>query len=223
MFFDWWTPMRNLPYLLTGALYTMGLTLAIFVLSFAAGTGLGVIRYNRKNPIVYAIASVYVELIRNTPALVQIFLIYFGLPQFGISLPPIVAGIIALTINNSAYISEIVRAGIQVVHKGQTEASHSIGLTESQTFLFVIFPQALRNIFPSMTNQFVMIIFGTTLLSTLDVRELTQRASILNSETFRTMEIFVFVTLMYYGISILCAAALRWINRKYFPQINSLQ
>jgi polar amino acid transport system permease protein len=222
MFFDWWTPIRNFPYLLTGAFWTLGLTLVVFILSFAAGTGLGVIRYNRKNPVVYAIASVYIELIRNTPVLVQIFLIYFGLPQFGISLPPLVAGIIALTINNSAYISEIVRAGIQVIHKGQTEASHSIGLTDYQTFLFVVFPQALRNIFPAMTNQFIMIIFGTTFLSTLDVRELTQRASILNSETFRTMEIFVFVTLMYYGISVLCSAGLRWINRRYFPQINSL-
>jgi len=221
MFFDWGTPIRSLSYLMVGAFITLGLTIVIFFASFIFGTILGVIRHNKKHVIPYVLASAFVELIRNTPALVQIFLIYFGLPQFGILLSPVVAGVIALTINNSAYISEIVRAGIQAINKGQTEAAQSIGLSGFSIFLSVIYPQALRNIFPAMTNQFIMIIFGTTLLSTLDVRDLTQRASILNSETFRTMEIFVFVLLMYYGITVLCSFVLRWINRRYFPQANS--
>jgi polar amino acid transport system permease protein len=221
MFFDWGTPIRNIPLLLGGALVSLELTLIVFVLSFGIGTLLAVARFNRKNKLLYCLATVYVEIIRNTPALVQIFLIYFGLPQFGIRLSPVVAGIIGLTVNNCAYIAEIVRAGIQSIAKGQWEAAHSIGLSDYRIFMSVIYPQALRNIFPSLSNQFIMILFGTSLLSALDVKDLTQRASILNSETFRTMEIFTFVTLMYYGISVLCSLILRRVNQKYFPSVGN--
>lgn len=221
MFFDWGTPIRNLPLLLGGALVSLELTLVVFILSFFFGTLLAIVRYSRKNRLLYSLATIYVELIRNTPVLVQIFFIYFGLPQFGIRLPPVLAGIIGLTINNSAYISEILRAGIQSITKGQWEAAHSIGLSDYRVFVSVIYPQALRNIFPSLSNQFIMVLFGTSLLSVLDIKDLTQRASILNSETFRTMEIFIFVTLMYYGISVLCSMLLRYINKKYFPSMES--
>jgi polar amino acid transport system permease protein len=220
MFFDWGTPFRHFNDLLNGLGTTLWVTVLTFILSFIFGTLLALARLNRANKPLYAVSTMYVELIRNTPVLVQIFFIYFGLPQFGILLAPLLAGVIALTVNNSAYIAEIMRSGILSVHKGQLEAAQSIGLTSTQIFRLVILPQSLRNIFPALINQFIMILFGTSLLSILDVRELTQKASLLNSETLRTMEIFVVVTIMYYAVSIVCSIILKWINRKFFPAIS---
>lgn len=220
MFFDWGTPIRHFGYLLGGAANTLWITLVAFVLSFSFGALLAVARYHRKARLTYIPATVYVELIRNTPVLVQIFLVYFGLPEFNIRLTPVVAGIVALAINNSAYLAEILRAGLQSIQKGQWEAAASLGLGGRQTLWWVIFPQSIRNVFPAIANQFIAIIFGTSLLSVLDVRELTDRAAILNSETFRTMEIFVFVTLMYYAISFILSMASKWINRTFFPSVT---
>jgi polar amino acid transport system permease protein len=217
MFFDWGTPISHIDELIQGAGFSLWITVLTFALSCLFGTLLALARVSQNYKTLYIIATMYVELIRNTPVLVQIFFIYFGLPQFGVLLPPLLAGVIALTINNAAYICEIMRAGIHSIVKGQREAAESLGLTGFQMFRLVILPQALRNIFPALANQFIMILFGTSLLSILDIRELTQKASILNSETFRTMEIFIFVTLMYYVISIVCSAILKWVNRKFFP------
>ncbi len=219
MFFDWGTPILHIGDFIKGAFTSLWIAVLVFFLSFLFGTLLALVRFKKKKNIIFFLATAYVEFIRNTPVLVQIFIIYFGLPQFNIRLSPITAGVLALAINNSAYIAEIIRAGIQSIHKGQWEAAASIGLSNFQMFRLVIFPLALRNIFPSLSNQFILILFGTSLLSILDVRELTQRASILNSETFRTMEIFVFVTLMYYAISIFSSTVLRWVNHRFYPNI----
>jgi ABC-type amino acid transport system permease subunit len=142
------------------------------------------------------------------------------LPQFGIRLSPILAGILGLTINTTAYYAEIFRAGIQSVSRGQWEAAQSIGISDFATFKIIILPQGLKNIWPSLTNQFIMIIFGTSLLSVLDVRELTQQASILISTTLRTLEIYVFVILMYYVMTIAFSALLNVVNHKLFPAIK---
>lgn len=221
MFLDWWTPIENLPALLRGALVSIELTILVFALSVLFGTIVGFARYNKKNKIVYRIATIYVELIRNTPMLVQIFFLYFGLPQFKIYLPAMFAGILGLTINNTAYIAEIIRAGIQSIAKGQWEAADCLGLTPVHTFVDVIFPQALRNVFPSLINQFIMILFGTSLLSVLDIKDLTQVASILNSQNFRTVELFTFAIGIYYIMSVICSKILRIINNKFFPSISS--
>jgi His/Glu/Gln/Arg/opine family amino acid ABC transporter permease subunit len=223
MFFDWWTPIDNLPILLKGALLSISLTILVFLISIIFGTLLGLLRFNRDNKITYGLATIYIEFIRNTPLLVQIFFIYFGLPQFNIYLPAMLSGIIGLSINNSAYIAEIIRSGIQSISKGQWEASKCLGLTKTQIFINVIYPQALRNIFPSLINQFVMILFGTSLLSVLDIRDLTQVSSILNSQTFRTFEIFSVAIIIYYCMTFVILRILRTINKKYFPSISSTE
>lgn len=217
MIFDWSVPIRNLDYLVGGAVMTLWLTVLVFALSFVLGVILAVCRFNKQIYPVYFVSTMYVELIRNTPALVQVFFIYFGLPQFGIHFTPIEAGIIALTINNSAYMAEIVRAGIQSIPKGQWEASKALGLTYTQMFRYVIFPQACKHIFPVTANQFIMVIFNTSLLAILDVKELTDRALILNGQTFRTLEIFVFVTGIYYVLYFIVSTVLHWANRRLFP------
>ncbi|WP_159888495.1 amino acid ABC transporter permease [Paenibacillus puerhi] len=221
MILDWSTPLRNWDYFAAGAVMTLWLTFLIYFLSFILGVILAACRFNKQIPPLYAVSTVYVELIRNTPALVQVFLIYFGLPQFGINFTPIQAGIIALTINNSAYMSEIIRAGIQSIHKGQWEASKALGLTYAQTFRSIIFPQAFKHTFPVSANQFIMVIFNTSLLAILDVKELTDRALILNGQTFRTLEIFVFVTGLYYVLYVIVSMISNWMNRRLFLSKNA--
>lgn len=221
MFFDWMTPLSHLPELLQGAAVTLGITVATFLAAFLLGILLGVGRMAKGKGVwgrlVYLLATAYVEAIRNTPALVQIYLIYFGLPEFGVMLKPLVAGIVALVINNSAYIAETVRAGLQSISKGQHEAAEAIGLDSWQVFRLVVFPQAIRNIFPALGNQLIMIVFGTSLLSIIDVRELTDVALILNAETFRTIEIFVVITAIYYVMTISLARILAFLDKRLFP------
>lgn len=214
---DWFAPIQNFNFLFIGALNTFWITLVTFAISFAFGIILATARYYKKVKPTYILATIYVEVVRNTPVLVQIFLIYFGLPEFHIILSPVLAGIIALSINNAGYLSEIIRAGIIAVQSGQWEAASSLGISPWKILRHVIYPQAIRQTFPAIANQFLAIIFGTSLLSVLDVRELMDRANILNSQTFQSMPIFMFVTLLYYVISIVVSFALKWVNRKYFP------
>ncbi len=221
MFFDWLTPLMHWKEFVNGAFVTLGITLITFISAFGLGILLGVLRLIPRRNIVqnaaYIFATTYVEMIRNTPALVQIYLIYFGLPEFGILLKPLAAGILALVINNSAYIAEMVRAGLRSIPKGQHEAAQAIGLNPVNAFRLVIFPQAIRNIFPALGNQLIMIVFGTALLSIIDVRELTDVALILNSETFRTIEIFVTITVIYYLLTISLSTFLVFLDKKLFP------
>lgn len=221
MYLDWLTPIYNLPKILIGAVNSIWITIVVFILALFLGTIVGYFRCFKEKKLIYSICTIYVELIRNTPLLVQIFFIYFGLPQFNIYLSPLFAGIIALGINNAAYIAEIVRAGIKSIPKGQWEASKCISISVFDTFVEIIFPQTLRNIFPSLINQFIMILFGTSLLSALDIRELTQVVSILNSQNFRTFELYTFAIVIYYVISITCSKILSVINNKYFPSIQN--
>lgn len=220
MFFDWQVPLMHMDELLNGIMVTIIISIITFIGSFLLGIVLGVLRYiPRTNPVKslgYILATIYVEVIRNTPALVQIYLIYFGLPQFGIKLQPLAAGIIALVLNNASYLAEIVRAGLQSIATGQHEAAESIGLNAFNKFRLVIFPQAVQNIFPALGNQLIMIIFGTSLLSIIDVRELTDVALILNSSTFRTIEIFITITIMYYVLTFLVMRLLSYIEKKMY-------
>lgn len=221
MFLDWMTPIAHWKEFVMGAFTTLGITAVIFIAAFGLGVVLGVMRFlpriNFLRKLAYFLATVYIELIRNTPALVQIYLIYFGLPEFGIKTKPIVAGVLALVILNSAYIAEIVRGGLRSIAAGQHEAGQAIGLDSLQIFRLIIFPQALRNIFPALGNQVLMVVFGTALLSIIDVRELTDVALTINAYTFRTIEIFVTITVMYYVMTLSITKLLAFINKKFFP------
>ncbi len=216
MFLDWLFPIKHLPELLGGALVTLELSALAFILSLLLGTLMSIVRYTHKPRLLFPVVTAIVEIMRNTPLLVQLFFVYFGFPQFGILLSPTVAGLSVLTINSSAYYSEIVRGGIQSIPRGQWEAAYSLGLSHFQAFTRIIFPQVIRDIFPSITNQLVLIVFGTSVFSILDVKELTQVASILNSQSFRSLEIFVFVTLLYYGITELTLTTSRLMYKKWF-------
>ena len=214
MHLDWTVPLRNLPMLLKGAGTTMIYTLIIFAIAFVISTALAVVRFRRKIKILSAIATVYVEIFRNIPCLVVMFIVYFGLPQFGIILSRNTAGISTVSIVIAAYLTEVIRSGIASVPHGQWEAGRCIGLNEVQTFFQIIYPQALRNVFPAIGNQFIGTLYATSLLSTLDIRELTQQAAILNSDTFRTFEIYTFVTVLYICMSQILQLLLKVVDNK---------
>jgi polar amino acid transport system permease protein len=151
--------------------------------------------------------AAYVELIRNTPFLVQLFFIYFGLPSIGLRLNPVAAAIVAMTINLAAYGIEIVGAGIDAVPVGQREAGLALGFRPYRIFLKIVLPQALKVIFPALTSQIVITMLESAAVSQIAVRELTYEADLLQARTFRAFETYFVVTLIYLALSV----ALRWI------------
>jgi polar amino acid transport system permease protein len=144
----------------------------------------------------------YVELIRNTPFLVQLFFIFFGLPSLGLRLDATVAAILAMTINLSAYGTEIVGAGLDAVSKGQTEAGQALGLRPRLVFLKIVLPQALRVIFPALTSQVIIMMLESAVVSQIAVRELTYEADMLQARSFRAFETYLVVTAVYLTLSI---------------------
>lgn len=216
MFLDWRYPIEHIGELLSGAWMTAQISVICFITSLLLGTLCSIVRFSKKPKILYVFVSAFVEIMRNTPLLVQLFFVFFGIPQIGISLSPWTAGVLVLSLNSAAYYCEIMRGGIQSIPKGQWEAAESLCLSKTSAFIRVIFPQAVRDAFPSIANQLVLLIFGTSVLSILDVRELTQTASILNSQSFRSMEIFTFVMLFYYAVTALILLFTRLAYKKWF-------
>ncbi len=143
------------------------------------------------------LGAAYVEAIRNTPALVQIFLVYFGLPFFGIHLPAFVAGVVALAINAGAYLTETIRAGLQSVAPGQFEAARTLGLSKASVFAHVVLPQGIRVVYPPVVNEFLQVILGSSLLSTIALNEITGVALTINGLTFETINAFSVALVLY--------------------------
>lgn len=216
MHLDWSYPVQHFGELMNGALMTAEIGIICFFTSLILGTICSIVRFSKRPRILFWIITAYVEIMRNTPLLVQLFFVYFGMPQMGLSLSPWASGVLVLTLNSGAYYCEIMRGGIQSIPVGQWEAAESLNLTKAQTFVRVIFPQAIRDAFPSIANQLLLLIFGTSVLSILDVRELTQTASILNSKSFRSMEIFTTVMLFYYAVTALILLGARLAYKKWF-------
>ena len=194
-------------------------TMFIIVVVAAAGAVLSVlgaaIRRGR-NRLFSAAVGWYVEAIRNTPFLVQLFFIYFGLPSLGIRLNAVVAAIAAMTLNLAAYGVEIVRAGLDAVPRGQWEAAQSLGLSRYRVFVSVILPQALRVIWPALSGQIVITMLESAVVSQLAVRDLTYQADILQARTFRPFETYLFVTAIYFLLAVLMRqamdrASVRWL------------
>ena len=171
----------------------MGLALAIGIAGVAART-------SSVPPLRAAVAG-FVELIRNTPFLVQIFFLFFALPGLGLRLNPTETAIIALGINGGAYAIEIIRGGIQSIHKGQVEAGMALGLHRFQVFALVVLKPALRAIFPALSSQFIMLTLTTSVCTSVSAYELTSVAQRIESDTFRSFEVYFTVTAIYLAIS----------------------
>jgi len=214
--FQFGTLWREWPLLLDGLLLTVKLSIfsMLFGMVVATAGAFGSVYGTR--PLKAAIRA-YVEFIRNTPFLVQVFVVYLGLPSFGIRLPADQAAILAMTINVGAYGTEIIRAGIESISKGQIEAAKVLGLRPLQIFRLVIFRQALIAIYPALTSQFILLMLGTSIVSAIAVEELTATANTIQSRTFRTFEVYFAVTLIYIALSLLFRTAfhliyIRWIR-----------
>ena len=204
-----------LPQLLWGCLGTLWLALAGMSLAMAIGV-LGVMARGSQMRWLRSLMIAFIELIRNTPFLVQIFFLYFALPQLGLKLNPTITAIIALGLNGGAYAIEIIRGGVQSIHKGQVEAGLALGLHKAQVFRMIVLKPALRAIYPSLTGQFIMLTLTTSICSSVSAYELTSVAQRIDSDTFRSFEVYFTVTLMYLVISWMLMTAFAAISRLYF-------
>ncbi|HBO9956092.1 TPA: amino acid ABC transporter permease [Pseudomonas aeruginosa] len=178
------------PFLLQGAMYTVLFAAVSMVLGLILGFSVAVVRVT-KVPVVSQIAAVYVSAFRGTPLLVQIFVLYYGLPSVGIEFTPVTAGILALTLNVAAYLSESMRGAILGIDKGQWEAGLSVGLTWGQTLWNIITPQALRLAVPSLSNSLISLIKDTSLISVITVTELMLATKEVIAETFQPLPLYL--------------------------------
>lgn len=184
----------------------VGITILLSVASIVGATVmavLGALGRLSTNPIIYAIASFYVSLIRGTPLLVQLYLIYFALPQLNIILPAIPAGILALSLNYGAYMTEIFRAGIQAVPKGQREAGQALGMRESLYMRRIVLPQAVRIVVPAIGNEFIAMLKDSALVSTISVHETLFLAQRLGRSTFNPVTALLIAAVVYWVLTII--------------------
>ncbi|MDO1582691.1 amino acid ABC transporter permease [Rhizobium oryzicola] len=212
---DFTPVIEGLPSLLTACLGTFTLAICGMLLATVIGIGGVVLRQSKIAPLRWLVI-VFVELIRNTPFLVQIFFIYFALPLTGIRLDPTPTAIIALGINGGAYAIEIIRGGVQSISKGQMEAGLALGLHKGQVFRLIILKPALRAIFPSLTSQFVLLTLTTSIASAISAYELTSVSQRIESDSFRSFEVYFTVTIFYLVISWLMMRLFALFSARYF-------
>lgn len=193
--------------LLSGVATTVGL-IAVTTLLGGALSVVGATARRSHVAWCRAVAVGYVELIRNTPFIAQLFFVFFGLPSLGIRLNAVTAAILAMTINLSAYGTEIMRAGLDSVPSGHREAGMALGLKPPTIFLKIMLPQALRAVFPALASQIVITMLESAVVSQIAVRDLTYEADLIQSRTFRAFDTYLLVTMIYLGLSILLRRAL---------------
>lgn len=189
-------------FVLEGAGVTFYISAASIVLAVVLAL-FGALGHLSKNPIANGVSSFYISLIRGTPLLVQIYIWYLGLPRLDIVLPATLAGILALGVNYGAYMSEIFRAGIQAIGKGQHEAAHALGMSQAQTFRRIVLPQAFRIVIPPIGNEFIAMMKDSALVSVMAVWELSYRAQKVGRQYFRSLETFIVAAAFYWILTVL--------------------
>ncbi|BCQ33565.1 MULTISPECIES: amino acid ABC transporter permease [Erwiniaceae] len=205
------------PELLSGLWVTIQLTVMATVGGVALGIFGAALRSGKPSTL-SRIWGVYVELIRNTPFVVQLFFIVFGLPNLGLKLTAGEAALLAMLINLGAYSTEIIRAGIQVTPKGQWEAGRVLGLTRTQTFIRVVLPPSMKRIYPALVSQCIIVMLGSSVVSQVSYEELTFAANLIQSRTFLSFEVYLVTTLMYLALSIAMRQLLLAAGRKWFGE-----
>jgi len=205
----------GIPDLLWGCAGTLLLAFSGMLLALVIGGGGVILRDSHVKPLRWLVIA-FVELIRNTPFLVQIYFIFFALPLIGIRIPPTPTAILALGVNGGAYAIEIIRGGVQSIHKGQVEAGLALGLHKGDVFRFIVLRPALRAVFPSLTGQFVMLTLTTSIASAIAAYELTSVAKLIENASFRSFEVYGTITLLYLFMSWLIMRSFGLISRRYF-------
>lgn len=215
MSFDWSLIWDNIPILLQGAVITIQITVMAVGCGFFIGMIAALANLSRFK-IVRLLVKCYVELFRGTPLLVQIFMIYFALPMvIGQSINPYVAAVTACSINSGAYVSEIFRAGIQSIDKGQMEAGRSLGLIWAQTMRYIVMPQAFKAIIPPLGNEFIAMMKDTSLVSVIGFEELTRRGQLIIARTYGSFEIWTAVAIIYLIMTLSISQLVAFLERRY--------
>jgi polar amino acid transport system permease protein len=207
--------------ILHGTWLTVELTLLAILLGFTLGAACAIGSTSRLPALRRAIA-VYVEVIRNTPLLVQTFWLFFGLASIGFKFSAFTAAVIALTVNIAAYTSEIIRSGIESVRRGQIEAAESLGLTRLQLLFDVVLPPAIERVLPSLSGQFVLMMLATSIMAQISTEELMAAASRIQSETFRGFEIYIVVAVVYLALTVALRFAFALLAWAAFPRRRRL-
>ena len=204
-----------MPLLLTGAAVTVQITALSVLIGIIIGLFVGIARISTYR-VVHLIAAVYVDFLRGTPLLVQIFLVYFALPVVtGQRIDPFVAAIAACSINSSAYVAEIFRAGIQSIDAGQMEAGRSLGMSWIQTMRYIIVPQAARRVIPPLGNEFIALLKDSSLVSVIGFEELTRRGQLIIARTYASLEIWLCVAIIYLVMTVSISRLVAWLERRY--------
>lgn len=206
---------ENLDLLLHGAWLTVRLSLMAMAIGLLVSVLGAVAKTSGIRPLRW-IVDLYVEVIRNTPFLVQIFFIFFGLPAVGIAMSPNVAALVALVVNVGAYGTEIIRAGIESIPRGQIEAGRALGLNPVQIFRHVVVKPALRNIYPSLTSQFIYLMLTSSVVSVISANDLASAGADLNARTFASFEIYLVLTAMYFVLALGFSTLFAAIRRTFF-------
>ncbi|HWL58251.1 MAG TPA: amino acid ABC transporter permease [Paracoccus sp. (in: a-proteobacteria)] len=209
------------PELARGAGETVLLSSAAILSGFVVGTALAVARVHGKRTM-SALAAGYVEIIRNTPLVVQAFWLFFGLAALGLHVPAFQAAIITLVINVSAYTAEIIRAGMESIPKGQHEAADCLALSRTQVLFHVELPQAIERVYPALISQFILMMLASSIMSQISVEELTGAAYGIQSITFRGFEIYIVVAVIYLLLSVLMRLAMEMVARAAFTRRRRL-
>jgi polar amino acid transport system permease protein len=201
--------------LLVGAWLTIQLSCAAMLLGLVVSIICAWGKTSGPAPVRFII-NAYIEIIRNTPFLVQIFFIFFGLPALGLRLSPNGAALLALVVNFGAYGTEIIRAGIESIHRGQMEAGTALGLSKLQIFRYIVMKPALRTVYPSLTSQFIYLMLTSSVVSVISADDLAAAGNDLQSATFASFEVYIVITLMYLAMSIGFSAIFAAIDRMAF-------
>lgn len=203
-----------LPYIVQGLLMTFQLSVLSFGIGFLMAVAMMPLQIYRV-PLLARVTRAYVEMFRGTPLLVQLLLIYFGLPNLGLKFDAVTAGIVALGLNSAAYQAEILRASIKSIPESQFLSAESLGMTHLQTYRYVILPQAVRVAIPALVNEIVTLIKESSLVSIIGVVELTRRGEYLVATTFRALEVYIAVALLYFIVCTSTSQLARVLERKF--------
>ena len=200
--------------LLHGALITIEVTVGAIILGCLIGLAIGLGRLDPKKRVVYGLCTAYVSFIRGTPLLVQLFIWFFGLPHFGLNFPAFFCGIVGMGIYSGAYVSEIVRGAIQSVERGQMEAARSLGMPYRMAMREIVVPQALVRMIPPLGNEFIALIKNSSLVSLLTIADLMHEGQKIISTSYRSLEVYLAIALVYFVLTNLTGLGLRVIERR---------
>lgn len=207
------TMMKYVPYFVKGIGYTIVITIFSVLIGVILGTVLALMRLS-KIKIVHWIAVCYIEFIRGTPQMVQILFVYFGVGYLISGLSAVVAGIIAIGLNSGAYVAEDIRSGINSIAKGQTEAARSLGLSQAKTYRYVVIPQALRNIWPALGNEFITLLKDSSLVSVIGVSELMYQTQLIQTSTYRGVMPLFIAMIIYFIMTFTLSRILNYFEKR---------